>query len=226
MHKGYLALTVATILWIVFLVFWTVTHAQERVIHTSLVFLIDGSGSVDDFEWRAQVSGYAAVLSEDEVQLTLEGVEVAVVFYGQDAAVACGWGTAEETVNCLLAARREIISTDGTCPSEAMKLAFSLLSVTETERRVLDVSGDGKENCHNDYSIYSTEPMPTPAIWRDKLVEAYDAEINGLAIINTDRDLAYYYEKEIISVGGFVIELAAYEDFVKALRAKIVLEVS
>lgn len=230
MHRGFLALLIATIVWLIALfsaVIWELWKAKaENVLHTSLVFLIDGSGSVDSYEWQAQVNGYVAVLSQDAVQQTLEGVEVAVVFYGEDAAVACGWGTAQETALCLLESDRGLINNSGTCPSAALELTHSLLAVTETPRKVVDVSGDGVENCFNNYDFNSTATMPTPARHRDRLIRDYDAEINALAIINDNPDLAAYYEREIISELGFVIELAAYEDFVQALRAKIILEVA
>ena len=84
----------------------------------------------------------------------------------------------------------------------------------EGARRVIDVSGDGHSN---------QGPAVGPARRR---AEADGITINGLAIVNEQPRLDEYYRRNVIAgPGAFVIEAADYDDFARAIRAKLVREI-
>lgn len=214
---GYAALLIATLLWLMLLTFVAAVYAQNRVLHTSLVLLIDVSASVSHEEWRIQRNAYAYVLGQRAVQHALEGAQVTVILYSDVSRVVCPWGTAAATAECMLEVdRHDSVMANGTCPGEAFRRADQVLHNSEPPRVVVDLSGDGRENCDH-------APL---SMWRQTLLERYDAEINGLAITNADPFLDQYYRDEVIANPGFVVAIAAYQDFVRALRAKILLEVA
>ena len=87
------------------------------------------------------------------------------------------------------------------------------------ERRIIDVSGDGEENCNPE--------EPIDAI-RDQLV-AEGVTINGLPIagVGPPGELEGWYREHVI--GGpfsFVLTAAGFEDFPRAIRRKFLVEIS
>jgi hypothetical protein len=86
-------------------------------------------------------------------------------------------------------------------------------------RRVVDVSGDGHDNCN--------PPKPVSAM-RDELVRD-GITINGLPILEGDEaeTLAPWYRDNVIGgAGAFLTPAAGFEDFERAMRQKFVIEVS
>ncbi len=82
-------------------------------------------------------------------------------------------------------------------------------------RQVIDISGDGRDNVG-----------PFPFMVRDGLV-SQGITVNGLAILNEDATLEFYYES--IVVGGeqsFVESAEDYVDFAAAIKRKLVREIS
>jgi len=86
-------------------------------------------------------------------------------------------------------------------------------------RIVIDVSGDGKDNCNRE--------EPVDAV-RDELVDS-GVIINGLPILEGDDGPAlegWYRDYVMGGTGAFVLPANGYEDFERAIRAKFVIEIS
>jgi len=88
---------------------------------------------------------------------------------------------------------------------------------------VIDVSGDGRTN-----------DGPPAELVRDKLV-ALGIVINGLPVMMNrtnfgrppDTGLDKYYEENVIGgPGSFMISAASFDDFGRAVRSKLVREIS
>ena len=84
----------------------------------------------------------------------------------------------------------------------------------QANRRVLDISGDGRNN----------DGVP-PRFLRDVAI-AKDISINGLAITNEIPSLYYYFKNQVIGgYGSFVIKAESYDDYKRAILEKLIREI-
>ena len=86
-------------------------------------------------------------------------------------------------------------------------------------RIVVDVSGDGQENCNPD------EP---PASVRDELA-ASGVTVNGLPILEGDEGPSlegWYRENVMGGPGSFILPAHGFNDFGRAIRQKFMIEIS
>jgi hypothetical protein len=175
-----------------------------------LVLAMDSSGSMSDEEWRIQLRATAAALVSTQVRSTIRcksgdrSVAIAVVDFADQPRIRIPWVDLRPK-SCsepdpefdrkieLLAAeiaqleRRESGSTHiGNMLNYTLSV-FQNAPWKPTERRVLDVSGDGSNN-----GGIPTEPA------RQALMD-FGVTINGIAIVNDDAVLDQYYRREIIS---------------------------
>lgn len=85
----------------------------------------------------------------------------------------------------------------------------------EGDEKKIDVSGDGRSNS-------GPEPRETRL-----MVFARDITINGLAITNSEPQLATYYAHEvIIGPASFVVVAKDFDDFAEAFKRKLKRELS
>ena len=117
----------------------------------------------------------------------------------------------------LISAPRQ--SARGTSISDALELSKRMLEKGpyRSAKMVVDVSGDGANNA-------GRRVMEV----RDELL-AKSITINGLPIIDetTSQDLDKYYEGCVIGgPGSFVIPAKGFGDFARAMRRKLILEIS
>jgi hypothetical protein len=111
---------------------------------------------------------------------------------------------------------------DFTCMSNMMQYVTDKLlplAPAEAGRRILDISGDGKDNCN---------ALRTVDALRDELV-SQGATINGLPVLTSGRDnsLERWFAEHV--VGGeqsFVMPAFGYDDFGRAIQQKLVSEIS
>jgi len=93
------------------------------------------------------------------------------------------------------------------------------LMPAEAERTIIDVSGDGSDNCN---------PLEKVDAVRDRLA-AEHVTINGLPILEGDEaeTLAAWYSAHVIGgPGAFIQPAAGFEDVGRAMRNKFALEIS
>jgi hypothetical protein len=233
MHGIRLALALACALWS------GAALAQDaggQRVDVALVLTVDASGSIDTPEFQLQKEGIASAVANPEVLSTIRSgrngrIAIASVEWGAPggAQMMVDWMLVEDEAsaaafgNAVLNAPRSIQSYNAI--GDAIDLAVKLFEVCPCQptRRVIDVSGDNPDN-------RSHHPAP---LARDMAVGA-GITINALAIVQDDRLgtggrpwLVETYERTVIGgFGAFAIAANTRADFARALREKMVLEIS
>jgi Protein of unknown function (DUF1194) len=208
--------------------------AQTRV-DVELVLAVDISLSMDWDELRLQRGGYAAALRDPELhKLIARGPRQRIaVTYFEWAGTSVQKVIAPWTLIDSAAAAQQLADVIEQAPisrermtsiSAAIDFSSRLFdqSPYRGERRVLDISGDGPNNAGR----------PVVAA-RDALLEK-GISINGLPIIlksgGTVFDLAsldlYYNDCVIGGPAAFVIAIKREDEFVPAIRRKLLLEIA
>ncbi len=203
-------------------------RAAERV-DLALVLAVDSSGSVNQARFEQQRNGYADALVSKQVLDAILGGEnrrIAVTYFewsdGRRMARLIPWtlldseAAAREVSKVIRSHRRELVGdTCIPCAIEEAMQQFEDLPFV-TDRKVLDISGDGESNLGG-----SVDEA------RDKALIA-DITINGLPIQTYyEPTLADYYEQHVIGgPGAFLIVAKGFEDFGRAIAAKLVREIA
>ena len=205
-------------------------------VDTALVLVVDASGSISEAGFRLQREGIAlAVTDKSVLSAILSGAEqriaIAYVEWGGPmmAQTLVGWTIVEDAESAesfaasVLAAPRSRQTYNAI--GDAIDHAAELLArcPCQPTRRVIDVSGDNPDN-------RSIRPAP---LARDAAVAA-GITVNALAIVEDDPIgpsgkplLVENYESEVIGgPGAFVIAAQDRQDFTRALRQKMVLEIA
>lgn len=222
----------------------------------ALVVAVDVSQSVDEVRYRLQMDGIARALEDPAVVDAITGgraggILFAMVAWAERIDIAVPWVRIQSLDDARALAERvrklPRYSGEFTCVARMlrnMKDSFLPLLPLRAPRVVVDVSGDGIDNCGS-----STDT----ATARDRLAET-GVTINGLPIIEIGQPLvgssAYrapgnnmdplqhpadgkyptlddWYRTNVI--GGdaaFVLPANGYEDFGRAMRQKFVIEIS
>lgn len=195
-----------------------------RACQTALVLAMDVSGSVDPAEYRIQVDGLAAALEDPEIRAILIEDQVALSVtqwsaLGQQQLVL-PWRRMRDPAAVEAFARdaralpRAWIGSD-TAVGEALDHALDLFrQVPDCARRVVDLSGDGDENVG-----YTASRARNRASLEGVEVNALAIEMMGLSITN-------FYRRWVITPGGFVETARGHLDFPRAIRAKLLRELS
>jgi hypothetical protein len=205
-------------------------RAADRA-DTALVLAVDVSGTVDPRRYGLQMEGVARALEDRDVQLALlsgpyGAVALVLVEWSTRARVAVPWTVISREEDARAFARRvraaPRIDDQFTCMSAALEYVRSKvltqLSVP-TNRTIIDVSGDGRDNCNPD--------APVDAV-RDALVSD-GVMINGLPILEGDEadTLEGWYRDHVIGgPSAFLLPAHGFDDFERAMRQKFVIEIS
>lgn len=196
-----------------------------------LVLALDVSGSVNDHEYDLQRIGLArafrhpavidAITHGREKRIAVMAVQWAGFreqFIAVPWTVIAGASSAAAFADRLAVMRRRYAYPLGvTHISGVIRFATeeALAAPFVAGRRVVDISGDGKNNV-----------MDPPQSARDDAVSA-GMTINGLAIVNETHDLTEYYRAGVIGgPGAFVITATDYEDYARAIQRKLLREIS
>ncbi len=212
-----------------------------------LILAADVSGSMTKDELRMQREGYINALRDvDVINATLSGTRgrIAVAYFEwaspDDQRLIMPWTVIDgpDSARSFADALKEQpiatyfyggLDSGGTSISGALSFSLRLLhsSGLQADRQVIDVSGDGPNNCG----------APIAPI-RDRVISR-GATINGLAISASKRAasdtresfgkpaLEWYYKNCVIGgPGAFVITVGDRADFEKAVRRKLVLEIA
>lgn len=203
-------------------------QAQDHEVDLALVLAIDCSFSVDSREFALQMQGISRAFMNEEVkaaiaQGTRRRIAVAAVLWSDDRnqITAIPWtvissGADADRLGLALMATRRSLSEGGTSISAALGYSAALLDrAPSAERRVIDVSADGRNN---------SGPAVAPV--RD-LLAAQGVTINGLVILNEWPTLDSYFEANV--AGGpdhFVIPAPDYDAYGEAILRKLLREIS
>ncbi|MBM3510620.1 MAG: DUF1194 domain-containing protein [Alphaproteobacteria bacterium] len=208
-----------------------------EAVDLELALGIDVSGSVDPEEARLQREGYTAALVHPEVLAAIRqgyNGRIAVMYYewsnGDHQRIVADW----TLISDLATAKAFIAKLDTNPPvigrrtsiSGAIEFAIPLFDKNDYDgtRRVIDISGDGENNAGG---------IVTHA--RDAAI-AKGITINGLPIVNNRPnpwgfaqmpDLDKYYLACVIGgAGAFMIVALDFDDFARAVRRKLILEIA
>lgn len=205
------------------------TRGAEPAVDLNLVLAVDVSGSVNQARFELQRQGYAAAFRNPRVWQgiaagTHHAIAVTMVQWtGPELhAVVVAWtlvqdqASADALAQQIASVPRQLFG-GGTSLSGAIDYSMQLLagSPYASDRRVIDVSGDGSNN----------RGRPA-ALARDEAVKQ-GVVINGLPILALEPGLDDYYRENVIGgTGSFVVAAHGYDDFADAILNKLVNEIA
>lgn len=230
--------------------------AVKPAADVALVLAVDVSQSVDDARYRLQMDGIAQALEDPAIIATITGgqtgrILLAMVVWADRAELAIPWTPIANQDDALeLAGRIRHLKRYG---GEFTCLARMLGNIGDTvlatlpvavSRVVVDVSGDGIDNCSPDAVTRAN---------RDTLVKG-GVTINGLPIIERPGEIVgagayrapdgnlenlrqlesreqltldgWYHDNVMGGELAFILPANGYADFARAIRQKFVTEIS
>lgn len=217
------------LLLLIALLFANDARAAEKV-DLALVLAVDVSGSIDAEEFQLQRNGYAGAFRDPRL--------IAAVMGGREKRIAVtllewagstgqiqvfpwmlidGRAAAHALADRLQTLPRQVFGGRSTSISGAIDASVRLLESIpyESERRVIDVSGDGHNNAGR------------PAGYARDAAVLKGIVINGLAIMTDDGILDIHYHQEVIGgPGSFVLAIETFAEFKNAILSKLIREVA
>lgn len=200
------------------------TASQAMACDTALVLTIDVSNSIDTVEYHLQTDGMAdAVLDAEVSEALIQGqVALTVVQWSGvgDQEVSIPWRqirTLADIQAFAVDARlmpRAFVQSD-TALGDAILFALAQFDTAPNcDRQVIDISGDGTPNAGSDTRLASRE------------AERRGVTINGIAIESMGIAITNFFGRAVITRDGFVITARRHLDYPRAIREKILREVS
>lgn len=224
----------------------TPTAAQDMQaadVDTALIVSVDVSNSVDENRYRLQMEGIAKALEDESVVNAIAGgaaggILFSMVTWADRPAVAVPWTRITDKASAAeLAAKIRKLPQQGgefTCMTKMLRSVNDKIVPQipgKPGRIVVDVSGDGPDNCNAD------EPIDKV---RDELV-ASGVTVNGLPILVEPEpgkeqmplpgagglSVEEWYRAHVMAgPGAFVLPAEGYGDFGRAIRQKFIVEIS
>ena len=208
-----------------------------EAVDLELVLAVDVSGSIDEVEADLQRTGYEKALIDPAViraitsgkrrRIAVTYVEWAGAYYQR---VVVDWTVIHDKPSALgFVAKLKgepVITAAWTSISGAIAYALKRFAKNPHKgaRRVIDISGDGRNN-----SGSALQPVRLQAI-------KTGITINGLPIINDrpnpygrppDKELDRYYKSRVIGgPGAFIVVAEGFDAFAEAIRAKLIREIA
>jgi hypothetical protein len=215
-------------------------RADEGQVDLLLVLAADVSRSVDEAEFKLQREGFAAAIVDPRVMRAMMGGpagRIALVFVEWasefEQRVVVDWAVIASDRDAVGVSQRILGAPRSfwgrTSISSAIEFSMALLarSPFQSERQVIDVSGDGTNNSGIDVTAA-----------RDTAV-AKGVTINGLVILSDEPlptnpththppgGLKAYYERNVIGgPGAFVLEAQGFETFGQLIISKLIKEIA
>jgi hypothetical protein len=197
-------------------------------VELELVLGVDTSMSVAPDEFALQMAGYAKAFRHPEVLQAIRGAAggIAVTLvqwadsYQQAVTIDWTWvgnGRSAFGFADRIAATGRRFTGPGTALATALDYCLRRFEGNgfEGRRRVVDLSGDGRDN-----------RGPRVASARSRALLA-GITVNGLAILNDEPFLDRYFERQVIAgADAFVVAAADYHDFAEAIVRKLVREIA
>jgi hypothetical protein len=214
--------------------------ARAETVDVALIFAADVSRSVDDDEFKLQRQGYAAAVTNARVLQAIAAGQhgaVALSFVEwsgpEEQQVVADWTVVRDGESAasfaaiLLNAPRSFVGRTSISAALDFSRAYFAKAGVASERRIIDVSGDGTNN--------SGRPV------LDARAETIGAgiTINGLAIINDHPNPGYfahtqppeglpeYYRQNVVGgPGSFLLVVQDFNSFGDAITNKLVSEIA
>lgn len=209
-------------------------HAASRpVVDVELVFAVDASDSMEDWEWQLEMAGIAAAIRSKPVQQAIAAlphkrIAVALLVWADATkpAEASPWRTVESADSAEAVAAelqdwpRRV--NGGTGMGAGITASVRLIQSAPYPagaRRIVDVSGDGPEPLP--LLTESIEMMPDA---RRSAAKA-GVTVNGLAILKDMSQLEAWYQDNVpMGAGSFAMSVKDMRDFATAFQRKLLRE--
>ena len=217
---------------------WAPADSAPAAVDLELVIAADTSSSIDDREAALEREGVASAFrSPDVLRAITSGAlgRIAVLYLdwsgGPNNRIVVNWmtitdkRTAESFADAVLKAPRTY--GRGTSLGAAIEMGAALIESSgyQATRKAIDISGDGPSNTGR-----------AVAEVRDEVV-AHGIIVNGLPIMSGDYGTGdwgaypgqldqYYMHCVIGGQGSFIVPARGFQEFVVAMRRKLVLEIS
>jgi hypothetical protein len=203
-------------------------RAQNNV-DLQLVLAVDASGSVDTYRFELQRRGYVQAFRNPRVLQALRGganQSIAVTMMQWTGPLLhrmiVPWTVLKdeasvESVAALIEHTPRQLFGGGTSISGAIDYSMLLFPQApfSSERRVIDISGDGSNNSGRSVTRA-----------RDEAVKQ-DVGINGLPILAVEPYLDSYYKEYVIGgPGAFIVVAEKFEQFADAILKKLIIEIA
>ncbi|NNF78640.1 MAG: DUF1194 domain-containing protein [Rhizobiales bacterium] len=202
--------------------------ATGKKVALELVLAVDASSSVDPQEFQLQVSGHVTAFKDPDVIAAISaqgqgGVAVTYVEWSSrfEQIQVVGWtqvhdqATAYAFANAIKRNANQARAS-GTAIGEAVIYSVQLIENNEYNgaRRVVDVSADDRYNAGS-----------TPSYAQD-VARRGGVQVNGLAVDPTGVLTSYFRKNVIAGPGAFVMQANSYADFARAIKLKLLRELS
>lgn len=200
-------------------------------VDTALIVSVDVSNSVDEHRYKLQMEGIAKALEDPEVLKAIlngpqGGILVSMVTWADKPRLALPWQRIASAADAAAVAAKvralprqtgEFTCVSGMLRSISDKVVPQIPA--KAFRIIVDVSGDGRENCN---------PEDPPASVRDQLATS-GVTVNGLPILEGDEGATlegWYRENIMGGPGSFILPANGFGDFGRAIRQKFMIEIS
>jgi Protein of unknown function (DUF1194) len=231
--------------------------SAEGGVDTALIVSVDVSQSVDDERYKLQMEGIAQALEDPEVVAAITagakgGILFSMVAWADQADLVLDWRRISSQSEAAEVAGlvRGLPKKGGEFTCLARMLRSVAVKVVPNipmpaARVVVDVSGDGIDNCSNKDDIHAERDavlaagatingLPIIVTGENTVVGsgAYRAPGFGLQELSSQPDLErttldqWFTDHIIGGDGAFVIAAHGYSDFGRAFRRKFVTEIS
>lgn len=218
-----------------------VTRADTQDVDLLLVLAADVSRSIDDAKFKLQRDGYAAAIADPAIVKAMQGAgahrRIALIFIewagAGETKIVVDWhsiGTDAEAktfAEAVTAAPRPFYGRTSIAGAIDVSMEQLQLSPFKSDRRIIDISGDGTNNSGREITIA-----------RDAAA-AQGITINGIVILSAvplpfnpghthppGGLLAYYQNNVIGGPGSFAMAAEGFETFGQALRNKLIKEIA
>jgi hypothetical protein len=200
-------------------------------VDVELVLCIDTSESIDSNEFTLQRQGVALAFQSEEIVNAIQGgalgrIAVSLVDFADDASVRVPFvvisdeKSAHRFADMVLAAQREKNGNTSISAGIWTSVMDINAAAYRATRRVIDVSGDGANNRDNPELDIN---MATAVA----LAKQNRVVINGLPIESDELGVAQFYQESVLSGhGAFMVVAKGVADFGRAIRRKLILEIS
>jgi hypothetical protein len=206
----------------------TIPAMAQTPVDLELVLAIDSSASVDNREFALQLRGLAHAFRDPELLEAIrsgphQAISVTLIEWSSASRqrvnipwrLVTGTQAAAKLADDLKNAPR-LVETGATSISEAIR--FSLRQFPDSGfvgfRRVVDISGDGENN----------QGVSLDRARRD--ADSAGVTVNALAVKHRIWALDAYFREEVITrSAAFAIQADNYEDYIEAVRRKLIREI-
>jgi hypothetical protein len=208
----------------------------QRPVDLTLVLAVDVSDSIDANEGQLQREGYAKAFRRPEILNAIRSGRngrIAVSYFEwadvSEQSLIVDWMVIEDMASAETFGTRlqeaPLNSGHFTSISAAITYGLALLKRApyESDREVIDISGDGRSN--------DGPPLPIAR----QAADTWQVTINGLPIDNERSRLAadmepgqisrYYKEEVITGPGAFIVVAKDFADFERAISRKLLREI-